>query len=442
MFASIDEALDDLRAGKILIVVDDEDRENEGDFVMSAEKATSKAVNFMVTHGRGLVCVPTTSERLEQLGLPMMVEKNTALLGTAFTVSVDAVHGTTTGISAHDRAVTIRVFADPNAKPSDLARPGHIHPLRATEGGVLVRAGHTEAVVDLMRLAGLGQSGVLCEVLKEDGSMARLPDLIEMSEKWDLKIVTIADLIKYRRVNERLITCVATCKIPTMYGEFMAHAYQASVDSSPYVALVMGDVSDGSDVLVRIHSGCFTGDVLGSLRCDCGEQLHIAMQMIADEGRGVLVYIYHHEGRGIGLVNKLKAYVLQDHGADTVEANRMLGFPSDMRDYSLGAQILVDLGLKRIRLLTNNPGKYVALEGYDLEIVERVPIVCTPNKDNARYLRTKRDRMGHLLDEHLFDDCDMKPEPGTDGNCVPSPGGEGKGEGAHLSAMDSVSNNE
>ncbi len=408
VFADVEAALEDLRAGKIRIVVDGEARANEGDFVMSAEHATPEAVNFMVTYGRGLVCVPTTSQRLEQLGLPMMVERNTALLGTAFTVSVDAAHGTTTGISAHDRAATIRVFADPNAKPSDLARPGHIHPLRATEGGVLVRAGHTEAVVDMMRLAGLGEAGVLCEILKEDGSMARLPDLMEMAEKWNLKIVTIADIIKHRRINERLITKVASCKIPTEYGEFMAHAYQASVDSSPYVALVMGDVADGSDVLVRIHSGCFTGDVLGSLRCDCGEQLQTAMRMIAEEGRGVLVYIYNHEGRGIGLVNKLKAYVLQDHGADTVEANHMLGFPNDMRDYSLGAQILVDLGLKRIRLLTNNPGKYVALQGYDLEIVERVPIVCKPNESNARYLRTKRDRMGHLMDDHLFDDCEAE----------------------------------
>lgn len=406
VFSGIDEALEDLRAGKILIVVDDEDRENEGDFVMSAEKATPEAINFMVTHGRGLVCVPATEERLEKLGLPMMVERNTALLGTAFTVSVDAVHGTTTGISAHDRAATVRVFADPEAKPSDLARPGHIHPLRATEGGVLVRAGHTEAVVDLMRLAGLGDAGVLCEILKEDGSMARLPDLIELARKFDLKIVTIADVIKHRRVNEKLITKVASCKIPTEYGEFTAHAYQAAVDTSPYVALVMGDVADGSEILVRIHSGCFTGDVLGSLRCDCGEQLQTAMRMIAEEGKGVLVYIYHHEGRGIGLVNKLKAYVLQDHGADTVEANKMLGFPSDMRDYSLGAQILVDLGLKKIRLLTNNPGKYVALQGYDLEIVERVPIVCKPNEANARYLRTKRDRMGHLLGEQVFEECE------------------------------------
>ena len=405
VFATIPEALEELKAGKMIIVVDDEDRENEGDFIMAADKITPEAVNFMTKYGRGLICVPTTSERLEELGLPDMVGRNTAKLGTAFTVSVDAVHGTTTGISASDRAITIKTFVDPNAKPEDLARPGHIHPLRAVEGGVLVRAGHTEAVVDLVRMADLGQAGVLCEILSEDGSMARLPELIEIAKKWDLKIVTIADLIKHRRLTERLVFRFASCRIPTQYGEFIAHGYQAAVESSPYIALVMGDVSDGEPTLVRIHSGCFTGDVLGSLRCDCGEQLHTAMRMIAEEGRGVILYIYHQEGRGIGLVNKLKAYVLQDHGVDTVEANTMLGFPSDMRDYSLGAQILVDLGLKKIRLMTNNPGKYVALQGYDIEITERVPIVCVPNKDNARYLNTKREKMGHILNEDLFKDC-------------------------------------
>jgi 3,4-dihydroxy 2-butanone 4-phosphate synthase/GTP cyclohydrolase II len=398
VFAPIPVILDELRAGKMVIVVDDEDRENEGDFVMAAEKVTPEAVNFMAKHGRGLICVPTTGERLEELGLPLMVDRNTAKLGTAFTVSVDAVRGTTTGISAADRAATIKVFADADAKPEDLARPGHVHPLRAKDGGVLVRAGHTEAVVDLVRLAGLGSSGVLCEILSEDGSMARLPELTEIAEKWDLKIVTIAELIKYRRVNERLVFRFASCKIPTRFGEFVAHGYQSTVEASPYIALVMGDIANGEPALVRIHSGCFTGDVLGSLRCDCGEQLERAMEMIAEEGRGCVLYIYHQEGRGIGLVNKLKAYVLQDHGADTVEANHMLGFPADMRDYSLGAQVLVDLGLKKIRLLTNNPGKYVALQGYDLEIVERVPIVCKPNEANRRYLNTKRDKMGHLLD--------------------------------------------
>lgn len=402
VFATIPEAIEDLKAGKMIIVVDDEDRENEGDFIMSAVGITPEAVNFITKYGRGMVCVPTTSERLEELGLPDMVDRNTAKLGTAFTVSVDAVNGTTTGISTSDRAITIKTFVDPNAKPEDLARPGHIHPLRAEEGGVLVRAGHTEAVVDLMRLAGLGPAGVLCEILSEDGSMARLPELTEIAEKWNLKIVTIADLIKYRRRTERLIFKFATCKIPTVYGDFVAHGYQSTVEASPYIALVMGDVSDGEPTLVRIHSGCFTGDVLGSLRCDCGEQLHTAMQKVAEEGKGVILYIYHQEGRGIGLVNKLKAYVLQDHGADTVEANHMLGFPSDMRDYSLGAQILVDMGLRKIRLMTNNPGKFAGLQGYDLEIVERVPIVCEPNPENARYLNTKRQRMGHMLSEEMF----------------------------------------
>jgi len=411
-FASIPEALEELRAGKIAIVVDDQDRENEGDFIMAAEKVKPEAVNFMAAHGRGLICVPTTGQRLEELGLPMMVERNTAKLGTAFTVSVDAVHDTTTGISAHDRAVTIKAFADPNARPEDLARPGHVLPLRAEDGGVLVRAGHTEAVVDLVRLAGLGSSGILCEILSEDGSMARLPELVEIARKWDIKIVTIADLIKYRRTNERLVFRFASCRIPTRHGEFIAHGYQSTVEASPYIALVMGDVSTGEPTLVRIHSGCFTGDVLGSLRCDCGDQLQTAMKMIAGEGRGVVLYIYHQEGRGIGLVNKLKAYVLQDHGADTVEANQLLGFPGDMRDYSLGAQVLVDLGLKKIRLMTNNPAKYAALQGFDLEIVDRVPIVCKPTKDNVRYLKTKRKKMGHLLDDKLLDECAGHDEAG------------------------------
>lgn len=411
VFATIPEALEDLKNGKMVIVVDDEDRENEGDFIMAADKITPEAVNFMTKYGRGLICVPTTPERLDELGLPMMVEHNTARLGTAFTVSVDAVKGTTTGISASDRAITIKTFTDADAQPEDFARPGHIHPLRAEEGGVLVRAGHTEAVVDLMRLSGLGCAGVLCEILSDDGSMARLPELTEVAKKWNLRIVTIASLIKYRRTNERLVfRSSSPCRIPTKFGEFKAISYEATVESSPYIALIMGDVADGKPALVRIHSGCFTGDVLGSLRCDCGEQLRESMRMIAEEGRGVLLYIYHQEGRGIGLVNKLKAYVLQDHGADTVEANHMLGFPSDMRDYSLGAQVLVDLGLKKIRLMTNNPAKYVALRGFDLDIVERVPIVCKPNKDNAFYLNTKRKKMGHMLDAEMFGEC-------SDPNC-------------------------
>ena len=409
IFATIPEVLEELKAGRMVVVVDDEDRENEGDFIMAADGITPEAVNFMTKYGRGLICVPTTQERLEELGLPDMVDRNTAKLGTAFTVSVDAAKGTTTGISAGDRAATIKTFVDPDARPEDLARPGHIHPLRAEEGGVLVRAGHTEAVVDLMRLAELGPAGVLCEILSDDGSMARLPELTDLAQKHDMKIVTIADIIKYRRRNERLVFRFASCRIPTDYGEFTAHGYQATVESSPYIALVMGDVTDGEPTLVRIHSGCFTGDVLGSLRCDCGEQLHSAMRTVAEEGKGVVLYIYHQEGRGIGLVNKLKAYVLQDHGADTVEANQMLGFPGDIRDYSIGAQILVDLGLKKIRIMTNNPSKFAGLQGYDLEIVERVPLVCRPTSDNVRYLDTKRKRMGHILNEDMFDEC-----PGED----------------------------
>jgi len=397
VFSSIPDVIADIRAGKMVIVVDDEDRENEGDFIMAAEKVTPQAVNFMAKHGRGLICAPTTSDRADRLNLPMMAERNTSKLGTAFTVSVDAAKGTTTGISTHDRAVTIRALADPESLPEDFCRPGHVFPLRAEEGGVLVRAGHTEAVVDLVRLAGLSPVGVLCEIMSEDGTMARLPELAKMAQQFAMKIVTIADLIKYRRINEKLVRRFATTIIPTEHGEFTAHGYEATVDANPYIALVMGGVSDGEPVLVRIHSGCLTGDVLHSLRCDCGQQLDLAMQKIAHEGRGVLLYIYHHEGRGIGLVNKLKAYVLQDHGADTVEANEILGFPPDLRDYSIGAQILVDLGVKKIRLMTNNPAKYAALNGYDLEIVERVPLVCKPNAANKRYLITKREKMGHEL---------------------------------------------
>ena len=397
VFSPIPEVLEDIRAGKIVIVVDDEDRENEGDFIMAADKVTPEAINFMATHGRGLVCAPMTVERAKHLDLPMMADENTAVHGTAFTVSVDGAKGTTTGISAGDRAITIKILADPGAKAADLLRPGHVFPLRAEEGGVLVRAGHTETVVDLTRLAGLEPVGVLCEIMSEDGSMARVPELWEIAKRFDLKLATVADLIRYRRLTEKLVKELAETAIPTKYGEFVAHGYETTVDANPYVALVMGDVSDGEPTLVRIHSGCLTGDVLGSLRCDCGQQLDLAMQKIAEDGKGVLLYIYHHEGRGIGLVNKLKAYALQDHGADTVEANHILGFPADLRDYSIGAQILVDLGLKKIRLMTNNPAKYAALRGYDLEIVERVPLVCKPNASNKKYLTTKRDKMGHKL---------------------------------------------
>jgi 3,4-dihydroxy 2-butanone 4-phosphate synthase / GTP cyclohydrolase II len=401
-FSSIPEAIEDLKSGKMVIVVDDEDRENEGDFIMAAELATPEAVNFMAMNGRGMICVPTTAARLEELGLPMMVERNTSKMGTPFTVSVDAAKGTTTGISAYDRAKTIQLFSDQNAGPEDFSRPGHVFPLRAEDGGVLVRAGHTEAVVDLVRLAGLHPSGVLCEIMSEDGTMARVPELQELAKRFDMKMITIADLIKFRRTTEKLVHEFVATKIPTEYGEFIAHGYATSVEANPYIALVMGDVTEGTPTLVRIHSGCLTGDVLGSLRCDCGQQLKRAMKMIADDGKGVLLYI-HQEGRGIGLVNKLKAYMLQDHGVDTVDANVLLGFPPDMRDYSLGAQVLVDLGLKKIRLMTNNPAKYAALAGYDLEIVERVPLVIEPTLENQRYLRTKRDRMGHMLAEELFD---------------------------------------
>ncbi|MDO8588134.1 MAG: bifunctional 3,4-dihydroxy-2-butanone-4-phosphate synthase/GTP cyclohydrolase II [Armatimonadota bacterium] len=406
-FSTIPEAVQDISDGKMVIVVDDEDRENEGDFIMAAEKATPEAINFMARHGRGMICIPTTAQRLHELGLPMMVENNTSKMGTPFTISVDAAHGTTTGISAHDRAQTIKTFANPDSGSEDFCRPGHVFPLRAEDGGVLVRAGHTEAVVDLVKLAGLRPSGALCEILNEDGTMARVPELQKLARQFGMKMITIADLIKFRRHTEKLVTRFVTTKLPTEFGEFIAHGYSASVEANPYIAMVMGDVADGKPALVRIHSGCLTGDVLGSLRCDCGQQLRLAMKAIADEGRGVLLYI-HQEGRGIGLVNKLKAYMLQDHGADTVEANVLLGFPPDMRDYSIGAQVLVDLGLKKIRLMTNNPAKYVALAGFDLEIVERVPLVVEPTSANRRYLRTKRDKMGHLLAEELFDPKGMK----------------------------------
>lgn len=396
VFCSIEEAIKDIREGKILVVVDDEDRENEGDFIMAADKVSPEAINFMAKHGRGLICLPTTQKRLEELHLDMMVDKNTAKMGTPFTISIDAVHGTTTGISAYDRAQTIRAFIDPDTKPSDLARPGHIFPLSARSGGVLKRAGHTEAVVDFARLAGLYPAGVLCEIMSEDGTMARLPELQGIAEKFGLKIATIADLIKYRRRTEKLVRCVAKTVLPTRFGEFKLFAYETDVEDKPYVALTMGDVADGKPVLVRIHSSCVTGDVFHSLRCECGDQFERAMSAIADEGRGVIVYI-HQEGRGIGLLNKLRAYELQDQGCDTVEANERLGYPADLRDYGIGAQVLIDLGVKKIRYMTNNPAKLAGLEGYDLEIVERVPLVVEPTHESRRYLRTKREKLGHLL---------------------------------------------
>jgi len=398
LFCTVEDALDELRNGRMIIVVDDKDRENEGDFVMAAELVTPQAITTMAKEGRGLICTPASQEWLERLGLKMMVDSNSSKLSTQFTVSIDALHGTTTGISSLDRAKTIRAFADPTSTLDDFCIPGHIFPLRASDGGVLVRAGHTEVVIDMMRLAGMRPCGVLCEITgSEDDDMARMPELIALAKRLEMKIITVADIIKYRRTNEKLIHRVASAQLPTKWGHFIAHAYEAAIDANPYIALVLGDVADGPPPLVRIHSGCLTGDALGSLRCDCGDQLDLAMRQIVEEGRGVLLYI-QQEGRGIGLVNKLKAYVLQDHGADTVEANEMLGFPPDIRDYSLGAQVLVDLGLRKLRLMTNNPSKYAALDGYELEIVERVPLIAGHRPESQRYLDTKRVKMGHVFD--------------------------------------------
>ncbi|HEY79181.1 MAG TPA: bifunctional 3,4-dihydroxy-2-butanone-4-phosphate synthase/GTP cyclohydrolase II [Dehalococcoidia bacterium] len=394
--SSVPEVIEDVKAGKIIIIVDDEDRENEGDLALAAEKVTTEAINFMVKHARGLVCLPTTGQRLEELRLRLMVDDNTSKFSTAFTVSVDAKKGTTTGISAADRATTIKAVIDPATRPQDLARPGHIFPLRAKEGGVLVRAGQTEAMVDLARMAGLYPAGVICEVLNEDGTMARLPQLEKMADKYGIKIVTVADLIAYRVRHERLVHRVAETSLPTEYGEFTAIAYKSDMDPDEHIALVMGDILTEEPVLVRVHSECVTGDVFGSLRCDCGEQMSLAMQSIAKEGRGVFLYM-RQEGRGIGLHNKLRAYALQDNGLDTVDANLQLGFAPDLRDYGIGAQILAELGLHDIRLLTNNPKKVIGLEGYGLKVVQTVPIVTSPTPYNRRYLETKQKKLGHLL---------------------------------------------
>jgi 3,4-dihydroxy 2-butanone 4-phosphate synthase/GTP cyclohydrolase II len=409
VFATVEEAVEDIRNGKIVIVVDDADRENEGDFIMAAEKVTPEAINFMVTHGRGIVCMPVTAQRLDDLRIPLMVSKNNESHGTAFAVSIDVKGRTTTGTSAFDRAATVRSIADPDLGPGDIRMPGHVFPLMAQEGGVLKRAGHTEATVDLARLAGLYPAGVLCEVLHPDGTMARLPELIRVARKHGLKLISIADLIEHRRHRERLVRRTAEAVIPTELGEFRAYAYESLVDSNVHVALVLGDIGDGEEILVRVHSECLTGDVFGSLRCDCGDQLHRALERVGAEGRGVVLYVRGHEGRAIGLTHKFLAYQLQEQGRDTVEANVELGFPADPRDYGIGAQILVDLGVRTMRLLTNNPSKRAGLEGYGLSILERLPLETRPNARNIEYLRTKREKMGHLLD-HL--DGDLGAETG------------------------------
>ncbi len=396
MLATIPEALEDIRAGNFVIIIDDETRENEGDLAIAAEKVTPEAINFMAKEARGLICFPITKQRLDELGIPLMVQDNTSKNCTAFTVSIEAKNKITTGISASDRAQTIKTVLDPNSKPDDLVRPGHVFPIRARDGGVLVRAGHTEAIVDLAKLAGLYPAGIICEIMNEDGTMAHLPELEIIASKYDLRIITIAGLIAYRLRHEKLVQKVAEAKLPTRFGEFIALAYRSNVDAAEHVVLVKGDISGDEPVLVRVHSECLTGDVFGSLRCDCSDQVRLAMQNIAEEGRGVFLYM-RQEGRGIGLHNKLRAYALQDQGMDTVEANVALGFPPDLRDYGVGAQILADLGLHNIRLLTNNPKKVVGLESYGLKIVETVPLIASPNPYNIHYLETKQKKLGHLL---------------------------------------------
>ena len=396
--ASVEEGIAEIRAGRFLIVVDDEDRENEGDLVQAAEYVTADSINFMAKHGRGLICISMTGERLDELKIPLMVGQNdnTARYGTAFTISVEARRGVSTGISAYDRAHTVRVLIDPRARPEDIAMPGHIFPLRARDGGVLVRAGQTEATVDFVRLAGLYPAGVLCEIMKDDGTMARVPDLRRFARKHDLKICAVKDLIAYRLAREKLVERVSEARLPTRHGDFRLLAYRSVLDPAEHIALVLGDIEDGEPVLTRVHDQCVTGDVFGSLRCDCGEQMEMALERIGTAGRGLFLYM-RQEGRGIGLHNKIRAYALQDQGMDTVEANEALGFPADKRDYGIGMQILRDLGVRKLRLMTNNPAKRAGLEGYGLEVVERVPTAVTPNPHNLRYLATKVEKMGHIL---------------------------------------------
>jgi len=398
-FNTVEEAIEDIRKGKMVILVDDEDRENEGDLTMAAEAVTPEAINFMAKYGRGLVCLSLTPERVEHLQLPLMTTDNTSSFGTAFTISIEAKKGVTTGISAADRATTIRTAISPKASPEDLARPGHVFPLRAKQGGVLQRAGQTEGSVDLARLAGLYPAGVICEIMNDDGTMARVPQLLEFAKKFSLKIITVKDLIAYRVRKESLVRRVAVTKLPTSYGDdFTAILYANDIDRLNHIALVKGDIKPDEEVLVRVHSECLTGDVFGSLRCDCGEQLHNAMKIIAEKGKGVILYM-RQEGRGIGIEGKLKAYELQDKGKDTVEANLALGFKADLRDYGVGAQILRDIGVRKIRLLTNNPKKIVGLEGYGLAVVGRVPIEIHPHEKNIRYLKVKKSKLGHLLEK-------------------------------------------
>ena len=395
---SVEEALEDLKAGKFVIVVDDEQRENEGDLVMPAQMVTPEAVNFVVTHARGLLCMPIIGERLDELQIPLMTGQSaTSMLQTAFTVSVDYNNGTTTGISASDRAATIQAMIDPKTRPEDFSRPGHLFPLRYNPGGVLARAGHTEAIVDLCEMAGMFPAGVVCEIMREDGTMSRMPDLETFAERHDLKILSIAQIIAHRRRSERLIERVAEARLPTKYGDFTAIAYRSTVDSGEHIALTIGDWNGEHPVLVRIHSECLTGDVFGSIRCDCGEQIELSLNILGQEGQGIFLYM-RQEGRGIGLHNKIKAYSLQDNGLDTVDANTSLGFDPDLRHYGVGAQILKDLGVHKLRLLTNNPRKVVGLSGFELDIVERVPVEASVTDENRNYLRTKRARMGHILD--------------------------------------------